>query len=35
MTTDVGKILLSITAAAIFFSAARVVRLTKPIEYRR
>ncbi len=35
MTTDVGKILLSITAAVIFFSAARVVRLTKPIEYRR
>ena len=35
MTTDVGKILLSITAAAIFFSAARVVKLTKPIEYRR
>lgn len=35
MTTQVGKMLLSITAAAIFFSAARVVRLTKPIEYRR
>lgn len=35
MTTAMGQILLSITAAVIFFSAARVVRLTKPIEYRR
>ncbi|MCM1561598.1 MAG: hypothetical protein NC123_18990 [Butyrivibrio sp.] len=35
MTSTVGQILLSITAAIIFFSAARVVKLTKPIEYRR
>lgn len=35
MTSTVGQILLSITAAVIFFSAARVVKLTKPIEYRR
>lgn len=35
MTSTVGQILLSITAALIFFSAARVVKLTKPIEYRR
>ncbi len=35
MTSMVGQILLSITAAVIFFSAARVIKLTKPIEYRR
>lgn len=35
MTSTVGQLLLSITAALIFFSAARVVKLTKPIEYRR
>lgn len=35
MTTTVGQILLSTTAAVIFFAAARVVKLTKPIEYRR
>ena len=35
VTTMVGKLLLSITAAVIFFAAARVVKLTKPIEYRR
>ena len=35
MTTVAGKVMLSISAAAIFFSAAQVVRLTKPIEYRR
>lgn len=35
MTTLTGQVMLSITAVVIFFSAARVVRLTKPIEYRR
>lgn len=35
MTTVAGKVMLSISAAAIFFSAAQVIRLTKPIEYRR
>ena len=35
MTSMVGQILLSITVAVIFFSAARVIKLTKPIEYRR
>lgn len=35
MTTAIGQVLLSITAAVIFFSASRVVHLTKPIEYRR
>lgn len=34
-TTVMGQIMLSISAASIFFSAARVVKLTKPIEYRR
>ena len=35
MTTVIGQVMLSITAAVIFFSAAKVVQLTKPIEYRR
>lgn len=35
MTTAMGQIMLSITAAVIFFSTAKVVHLTKPIEYRR
>lgn len=35
MTSTIGQILLSITVAVIFFSAARVIKLTKPIEYRR
>lgn len=35
MTTAIGQIMLSITAAVIFISAAKVVQLTKPIEYRR
>ena len=35
MTSTVGQILLSITVAVIFFSAAKVIKLTKPIEYRR
>ncbi len=30
----VGKIMLSITGAIIFVSAALVIKLTKPIEYR-
>lgn len=34
-TTMAGQLMLSISAASIFFSAARVVKLTKPIEYRR
>lgn len=34
-TTTAGQLMLSISAASIFFSAARVVKLTKPIEYRR
>ena len=33
--TTMGQLMLSISAASIFFSAARVVKLTKPIEYRR
>lgn len=33
--TTIGQLMLSISAASIFFSAARVVKLTKPIEYRR
>ncbi|WP_024345954.1 MULTISPECIES: hypothetical protein [Clostridia] len=35
MHTMVGQIILAICAAAIFSSAAFVIRLTKPIEYRR
>ncbi len=34
MHTVVGKIMLSITGAIIFLSAALVIKLTKPIEYR-
>ncbi len=34
MHTVVGQIMLSITAVIIFISTARVVRLTKPIEYK-
>lgn len=34
MHTIVGQIMLSITAVIIFFSTARVIKLTKPIEYR-
>ena len=33
--TTMGQFMLSLSAASIFFSAARVVKLTKPIEYRR
>ena len=33
--TPLGQIILSVTAAAIFVSAGFVVRLTRPIEYRR
>ena len=35
MHTAVGQIILAVCAAAIFVSAAFVIRLTKPIEYRR
>lgn len=35
MHTMVGQIILAICAAAIFISTALVIRLTKPIEYRR
>ena len=35
MHTPLGQIILSITAAAIFISAGCVVKLTRPIEYRR
>lgn len=35
MHTAVGQIILAVCGAAIFVSAAFVIRLTKPIEYRR
>jgi tight adherence protein B len=35
MHTAVGQIVLAVCAAAIFISAAFVIKLTKPIEYRR
>lgn len=35
MHTLLGQVILAITAAVIFVSAAFVVRLTRPIEYRR
>ena len=35
MHTVVGQIILAVCGAAIFISAAFVIRLTKPIEYRR
>lgn len=35
MHTAVGQIVLAVCAAAIFISTAFVIRLTKPIEYRR
>ena len=35
MTTVPGKTVLAVSAAAIFISFARVVKLTQPIEYRR
>lgn len=35
MHTTVGQIILAICATAIFISTAFVIRLTKPIEYRR
>ena len=34
MHTIVGQIMLSISGIIIFFSAARVIRLTRPIEYK-
>lgn len=35
MHTPLGQIILAITAAVIFVSTAIVIKLTKPIEYRR
>jgi tight adherence protein B len=35
MHTAYGKVILAITAAVIFISTARVLKLTKPIEYKR
>lgn len=35
MHTAVGQLVLAVCAAAVFISAAFVIRLTKPIEYRR
>ncbi|OCN02854.1 hypothetical protein A7X67_12320 [Clostridium sp. W14A] len=35
MFTPVGQITLAASAVVVFFSAARVVRFTKPIEYKR
>ena len=35
MHTVLGQMILSITAAVIFISAGCVVKLTRPIEYRR
>lgn len=35
MFTPVGQIMLAVTAALIFISTALVIRLTKPLEYRR
>lgn len=35
MHTAVGQIVLSVCAAAIFISTAFVIKLTKPVEYRR
>lgn len=35
MHTAPGQIILAVTAALIFLSTARAIRLTKPIEYRR
>ena len=35
MHTPLGQVILSATAAAIFVSAGFVVKLTRPIEYRR
>ena len=35
VATALGKLMLSASAALIFFSTAQVIRLTRPIEYRR
>ena len=35
MHTLLGQIILAITGAAIFISSGFVVKLTRPIEYRR
>jgi hypothetical protein len=34
-TTVVGKRVLALSAAAVFVSMAAVIRLTRPIEYKR
>jgi hypothetical protein len=35
MHTAIGQAILAVCAAAIFISAAFVIHLTKPIEYKR
>ena len=35
MFTPVGQLILAVTAALIFISTALVIKLTKPLEYRR
>jgi hypothetical protein len=35
MFTEVGKILLTVCAASIFFSVAAVTKHMRPIEYKR
>ena len=35
MFSYVGQIILAVSAALIFVSTACVIRLTKPLEYRR
>jgi tight adherence protein B len=35
MHTAIGRIVLAVCVAAIFISMAFVIKLTKPIEYRR
>ena len=35
MFTPLGQIILAITAAVVFVSMAFVIKLTKPIEFRR
>jgi hypothetical protein len=35
MYTKVGQMLLAVDAAVFFFALVRVIRLTRPIEFRR
>jgi hypothetical protein len=35
MHNPIGQIMLALTAAAIFISTALVIKITKPIEYKR